>query len=291
MRSHFAFNRKVAAACAVAGVTTLLNGGASAQTFIAADYATNSIYASGWTTNQNGGYGFTAWSFDGTFDGTGTNAPVEEEMTFDHSSPSDALGTAWTLFNPPGPGYGWIAVAGRGFAPLQPYQTFEVVIDNPTNVNYDGGYEVQLDSGTDNIYSNSPTSYSTTVPQVAAYTYGYFGQLGEWLVGDYYGNSYSSLYVSNTAPAGVKMDFTILPAGRQLSTHHDAAEQPGKCLHAGWNVGEPRPADRLDGVRVFQRPHQHHWRGVLYQQHDDRGPHVEYPARGHKHGFDVAERI
>ncbi|MGA9451464.1 MAG: hypothetical protein WBW41_09005 [Verrucomicrobiia bacterium] len=218
MRSHFAFNRKVAAACAVAGVTTLLNGGASAQTFIAADYATNSIYASGWTTNQNGGYGFTAWSFDGTFDGTGTNAPVEEEMTFDHSSPSDALGTAWTLFNPPGPGYGWIAVAGRGFAPLQPYQTFEVVIDNPTNVNYDGGYEVQLDSGTDNIYSNSPTSYSTTVPQVAAYTYGYFGQLGEWLVGDYYGNSYSSLYVSNTAPAGVKMDFTILPAGNYQLT-------------------------------------------------------------------------
>ncbi|HUA39318.1 MAG TPA: hypothetical protein VMA35_13080 [Candidatus Sulfopaludibacter sp.] len=219
MKSRFSFSQKIfVAASAVISATTLLSGRCSAQPYIAADYATNATYAGGWTTNQNGGYGFTAWSFDGTFDSTGTNAPVEEVMTFDHSSPSDALGTAWTLFNPPGPGYGWIAVAGRGFAALQPYQTFEVVMENPTNVNYDGGYEVQLDSGTDNIYSNSPTSYSTTVPQVTAYTYGYFGQLGEWLVGDYYGNSYAGLYVSNTAPAGVKMDFTILPAGNYQLT-------------------------------------------------------------------------
>jgi len=46
----------------------------------------------------------------------------------------------------------------------------------------------------------------------------YFGQLGQWLVGDYYGDSYSSLYASNTALAGVKLDFTMLPAGNYQLT-------------------------------------------------------------------------
>ena len=44
----------------------MMNGNCVAQTFIAADYATNSIYASGWSAGQNGGYGFGPWSFDGT---------------------------------------------------------------------------------------------------------------------------------------------------------------------------------------------------------------------------------
>jgi hypothetical protein len=254
MRTCFSLNQKaLVAICATVAATILLNGHCAAQPYIAADYATNAIYASGWTTNQNGGYGFTAWSFDGTFDATGTNIPVEEGITFDHSSPSDALGTAWTLLNPPGPGYGWIAVVGRGFAPLQPYQTFEVVIDNPTNVNYDGGYEIQLDSGTDNIYSNSPTSYSTTVPQVAAYTYGYFGQLGAWLVGDYYGNSYTGLYVSNTAPAGVKMDFTILPDGNYQLTMTPLNNPTNAYTQVGMLENPSRPTDWME-FEFFNAP-------------------------------------
>ncbi len=211
MRSRFPTTQQAfAVACATIGATTLLNGRCSAQPFIAADYATNGIYASGWSAGQNGGYGFTAWDFDGT----STNFPVEQGMTFDHSSPFDALGTAWTMFNPIGPGYGWISIAGRGFAPLQPFQTFEVVVDNPTNVYYGDGYTVGLESGTGNGY----TGNTSTVGQVAAYTYGYYAYgwptNSEWLVSDHYsGNTYIGFNSSDTAPAGVKIDFTILPAG------------------------------------------------------------------------------
>ncbi|MGH7994686.1 MAG: hypothetical protein ACREDQ_14280, partial [Limisphaerales bacterium] len=102
MRSHFTLNRGVATACAVAGATTLLNGNCSAQSFIAADYATNSIYAGGWAAGQNGGYGFGAWSF--------TTDPITDGVTsqnvMDSTSPYDPFGMAWTLYNPIGPAVG-----------------------------------------------------------------------------------------------------------------------------------------------------------------------------------------
>ena len=66
MRSHFSLNQGVAAACAVAGAATLLQGNCSAQNLIAADYATNATYLTGWSAGQNGGYGFGAWSMAGT---------------------------------------------------------------------------------------------------------------------------------------------------------------------------------------------------------------------------------
>jgi hypothetical protein len=204
MRSQF-LRQKVSTTCAVTGATILLSGGALAQNFVAADGATNAIYAAGWSAGQNGGYGFTAWDFSGT----SPNVPLEQGMTFDHSSRLDAVGTAWTLFNPTGPGYGWISVAGRGFAPLQPYQTVEIVLDNPTNVYYGDGYTVELASGTAN---------TNTAEQVSAYTYGFYDELGEWLLGDYYGNSYIGLNVTDTAPGGAKIDLTVLPAGNYQFT-------------------------------------------------------------------------
>ena len=231
MRRHFTLNRRVAAACAVAAATALWIDHCSAQPFIAADYATNATYATGWSAGQNDGYGFTAWDFDGTSSG----APIEQGMTFDYSSPFDVLGTAWTLYNPPGPGYGWLSEAGRGFTPLQPYQTFEVVIENPTNTYYGNGYTVELDSGTGNGYSGN----TNTVQQVSAYTYGFFGQLGEWLVGDYYGSTFIGLNVTDTAPAGVRIDFTILPAGNYqltmtpLNNPTNAQTEVGSLKQAG----------------------------------------------------------
>jgi len=234
MRRHFTLNLGGATVCAVAGAITLLNGHCSAQPFIAADYATNAIYATSWSAGQNGGSGFTAWDFAGTSSG----APFEQGMTFDHSSPFDALGTSWTLYNPPGPGYGWLSEAGRGFAPLQPYQTFEVVIDNPTNAYYGNGYTVELDSGTGNGYSGN----TNTVQQVAAYTYGFFDELGEWFVGDYYGDTYIGLNVTDTAPAGVKIDFTTLPAGNYqltmtpLNNPTNAQTQVGSLKNPGLPV-------------------------------------------------------
>src|SRR5262249_15776026 len=63
MRSHFLPPPGAAATCAVASALAMLNGTCSAQSFVAADYATNSTYASDWTSGQNGGYGFGPWSF------------------------------------------------------------------------------------------------------------------------------------------------------------------------------------------------------------------------------------
>jgi hypothetical protein len=106
--SHFSLNKGVAVACAVAATAVLLNGICSAQNhLIAADYATNSIYASGWTEalnyaqrGQNGGYGFGGWNM-------WTNVPYDPsrepgQRAMDRTSPYDPFGVAWTLYNPHG---------------------------------------------------------------------------------------------------------------------------------------------------------------------------------------------
>src|SRR5438105_1687368 len=89
MRSHFLPTPGVAAACAIAGSLAMFQGNCSAQTLIAADYATNSTYAGGWSPGQNGGYGFGPWSFDKT---DATPAGQYQGM-----STSSSLGTSWTL--------------------------------------------------------------------------------------------------------------------------------------------------------------------------------------------------
>src|SRR6266404_3670112 len=85
----------------------LMNGNCSAESLVAADYATNSTYALGWTpsTNydpvltdpgaQNGGYGFGPWT---TYD----PSPDPIQHALDTTSPKDPFGVAWTLFNPHG---------------------------------------------------------------------------------------------------------------------------------------------------------------------------------------------
>jgi len=107
--SHFSLNKGVAAACAIAGTAAMLmNGNCSAESLVAADYATNSTYALGWTPSadydpvltapgaQNGGYGFGPWT---TY---GTEATSPNEHALDRTSPNDPFGVAWTLFNPEG---------------------------------------------------------------------------------------------------------------------------------------------------------------------------------------------
>src|SRR3974390_2945549 len=75
MRSHFRLNSSAATVCAVSGATAMLTGICSAQ--FAADSASNSTYAGGWSAGQNGGYGFTPWDFSGT-----TGSPVQQGMTY-----------------------------------------------------------------------------------------------------------------------------------------------------------------------------------------------------------------
>src|ERR1700722_11821762 len=124
MKSHFSLNGGVAVAAAVAVASSILGGNCSPQIFIAADYATNSTYAAGWSAGQNGGFGFGPWSFDGT--------DAEPAGQYQGMSSSSALGTSWTLLthaNNSG-----LANAGRAITEpggLQPGQTLEAVIQNP----------------------------------------------------------------------------------------------------------------------------------------------------------------
>src|SRR5438270_721613 len=143
MTSHFLLTPGVAVA-AVAGSLAMFPGNCSAQSrLIAADYATNSTYAGGWSAGQNGGYGFGPWSFYGT---DATPAGQYQGM-----STASALGRSWTLLthnNTNG-----LANAGRAISEpggLRPGQTLELVIQNPESYSYWCGIDILLTSAPDN---------------------------------------------------------------------------------------------------------------------------------------------
>src|SRR5882724_11437224 len=81
MRSHFLMS-SAAMACALSAATAIMPGVCSGQ-MTAADYATDPTYSGGWAAGQNGGYGFGAWSFNGTdanppgqYQGMSSSAPI-----------------------------------------------------------------------------------------------------------------------------------------------------------------------------------------------------------------------
>jgi hypothetical protein len=172
----------------------MLTGAASAQ--IAADYATDPTYSSGWSAGQNGGFGFGAWSFNGT-----DPTPAGTYQTMSSSSP---IGTAWTLethANNTG-----LANAGRAITEpggLQVGQTFETVIDNPTTTHFFRGWTISLNDGVDNNPGGSNTGQ-----QVSAYHFEYF-TYGLWQISDLSGNHDTTLYHTDTAVAGMKLDVTL----------------------------------------------------------------------------------
>ena len=204
MRSHFISG--AAKACAVTGATAMLTSICSGQ--VAFDAATDPTYSGGWAAGQNGGYGFGAWSFNGT------QAPDNSYVTSGQQgmSSSSPLGTAWTLFNLSSSA--GLANAGRSFAPLQVGQTLETVIDNPTTTQFYRGWTVSFNSGNDNIYPGG-SAYNppgdTGLAQVQAYHFEYFNY-GQWTVSDLSGNTGTPLYHTDTAVAGVKLDLTLTSA-------------------------------------------------------------------------------
>lgn len=172
MRSHFAMNRSAAMACAVAGAATMLNGRCAAQSYIAADYATNSIYNTGWTSGQNGGNGFGAWSFNAT-----DNTPAGEYQAITSSS---ALGTAWTLLvHSSSSG---LANVGRAIpGGLQVGQTFQTVIQNPINnagIYSYRGFDILFTGGTD----NNPGGVNTAALRLTVFDY--FNPAMNWAITD-----------------------------------------------------------------------------------------------------------
>ena len=215
MRSHFALPRGVATACAVAGATSLLNGNCSGQTLIAADYATNSIYAGCWSAGQNGGYGFGPWSF--------TTDPITDGVTsmntMDSTSPYDPFGIAWTLYapigpavgssNPPdtgstGPPTGDVARAGRALpnGGLQPGQTFSTVISNPTEHRFFRGYTIVFSTGTNNIV------YDKAGDVLEVGTFAYY-QFGGWYTSPTFATGGTGLFDTDTTTNGMQLDFTL----------------------------------------------------------------------------------
>jgi hypothetical protein len=209
MKSHFSVNGSVAMACAVAGASTMLNGNCSAQTFIAADCATNSTYAGGWSAGQNGGYGFGSWSMNYTE----ASSPIEADM--DRTSPFDPFGVAWTLYNPEGstpsptspggqcvnPPTGTdISRAGRAMpnGGLQVGQTFSTVIANPSGRTFFRGYTIVLSTGSDNI------QYGSLGQQLAMGTFEYFSY-GKW----YTSAGTTSLLDTDSTTNGMQVDIAL----------------------------------------------------------------------------------
>lgn len=188
----------------MAGATTLLGGAASAQNFVAADYATNSTYTAGWSAGQNGGYGFGPWNFDGTEDPS-NNPDIGAQQTM---SSTAAIGRAWTLFNLSSSG--GISIAGRsinGAGGLRVGQTFETVLQNPSA---SAGYYTYR--GFDILFGNSiispPAGDNTAALRMLVFDY--FNFNGNWKAVDNSGPTLIPLTAAATGATGMKFDFTLL---------------------------------------------------------------------------------
>src|SRR5260221_561610 len=145
MGSHFLMSG-AAMACALSATAAMMPGVCSGQ--IAADYATDPTYSGGWAAGQNGGFGFGAWSFNGT---DPTPAGVYQGM-----SSSSPIGTSWTLATHSDTT--GLANAGRAITGgLQLGQTFETVIDNPTPSHFFRGFDILFTSGPDNNVGGNKT--------------------------------------------------------------------------------------------------------------------------------------
>ena len=192
MNSHFRVSGPAALACAVSGVTALLSGVCSAQ--VAADYATDPTYAGGWAPGQNGGYGFGAWSFNGT-----DPTPAGQYQGMTSSSP---LGTAWTLFTHDN--HTGLANAGRAIVGgLLPGQTFEAVIENPTAYHFYRGFDMLFTSAPD----NNPPGANAAALRLSVFQYGG----NNWNLNDT-GSVGTGLSSSITGAAGMKLDLTLTSA-------------------------------------------------------------------------------
>jgi hypothetical protein len=184
------------------GASTAWSSAVSYAALIAADSATNAPYDNGWQAGDNGGFGWGAWDFTGTY-----NTPVGQTIDI-FSDPND-LGRAWTLFNadaPPGPGNGTdIAQAGRAIlgGGLSVGQTVTVVVDNPTERRFFRGYTVRFNTGGGNtVYAGVPQS------RMAVGTFEYFTN-GRWYATGTGGNP--TLFDVDT-DKGMRIDLTLTGA-------------------------------------------------------------------------------
>lgn len=187
-------------ACAAAGAATMLSGHCAAQSYVAADYATNSIYNSGWSDGQNGGYGFGAWSFN-------DSDPGVTPGTLQSMTTSSAVGTAWTLMNTDSDS--GISNTGRPILEpggLQVGQTFQTIIQNPVNnagITTYRGFDILLTSKTtNNVAGDNTAALRLTV-------FDYVNPSMYWDVTDAASNPRSTVTAPTTGASGMIIAVTI----------------------------------------------------------------------------------
>jgi hypothetical protein len=169
---------------------------------IAYDAASGATYVGGWSAGQNGGYGFGAWSFN--------NTDATPAGQYQGISSAGSIGTAWTLMSH-STSTG-LANAGRAITEaggLQPGQTFETVIQNPTtSAGYYTyrGWDLLFTGGPDN---NAP-GVNTSALRAQVFDY-YNGSLG-WALTDGSGTTHPSLTGPSTGAAGARIDLTLTSA-------------------------------------------------------------------------------
>jgi len=189
-KTQIGMGSRAALALAVSGASAMLTGACYGQA--ALDVASSSTYAGGWSAGQNGGYGFGAWSFNGTSSPAGVADPGAQQGI----STGSGIGTAWTLYNlgNVNSGGSGISDVGRGInGGLQQGQTFTAVLKNPTAYHFYGGYDILFENGTD----NDPAGVATSAIRVGVF--------------NYFGNNWSGtgLSASTTGAAGMQFSLTI----------------------------------------------------------------------------------
>jgi len=226
MGSHFRMSRGAAIACAVTGATAMLTNLGTAQS--AYDTAANSIYNSGWSAGLNGGYGFGAWSFDGTTSPGGVSDPGAQQGM----SSSSPLGTSWTMFNLGSAPPSGISDTGRAInGGLQPGQTFETVIENPVGYNFYGGFDILFYNGTDNLAAGN-NSAALRVSQ-----FNYYTSYPYWNINDANPGITTTLSSATTAVAGMKLDLTLTSATAYSLTLTPLSNPSGAYTYAGTYAG------------------------------------------------------
>ena len=236
MKSHFTMNRSAAMACAVAGAATMLNGRCAAQSILAADYATNSIYNGGWSAGQNGGTGFGAWSFDGT-----DASPAGQ---YQGMSSSSALGTAWTLMDQASDS--GMANCGRAISGgLQVGQIFQTIIQNP--VNNAGtysfrGFDILFTSGTNNDFPLDNTS------ALRLTVFEYSNPAMDWAISDADNSALiTSASATTTGASGMLITFTLTSTNTYTLTMAPVSNPNNPYLtHSGTLVATSLPIDYVN---------------------------------------------
>jgi hypothetical protein len=212
------FFRRIASVCFVCGATAWSSAMCYAQ--IAADNASDPVYANGWQAGDNGGFGFGPWNFTGTYD-TAVGQAIDNGLGAGGtgSAPFNNIGRAWTLFganapndlgpagpvgdgpdNPPSGGSD-IAQAGRAIVGNLPIgATISVQVDNPLERKFFRGYTVRFNTGAGNT-----TFMGAAQSRLAVGTFEYFTN-GKWFAT---GTGGDPTVFDTDTDAGMRIDLTL----------------------------------------------------------------------------------